>query len=157
MNSLKKITIVISIFFVNYLFAQQPEKEPTISLEETLKFINSLLGDKIVFDLKDGDIIIKYYDNKNRLFRTDRVDTEHLDWKHISYAEEDMLFVLPCYEDDGKCVERKFHITKEGDLYARTSFRLKRPEDFEPMKKAVTHLIRTVEEFDYRNNEPFDK
>ncbi|MCC7050225.1 MAG: hypothetical protein IT239_00395 [Bacteroidia bacterium] len=148
---------IITLFFTFCSFYSFAQNSPTISLDETIKFINAKLGSQIVFDLKNGDIIIKYYDDKNRLFRIDKADTEDLDWSRISYADEDMLFVIPCHEEDGKCIDRKYPIKKEEGLYARMTFKIQNVSDFESLKKAVTHLLRSIEEFDYRSNESFEK
>lgn len=152
---MKKILLLLTLIS-GFYFSGKAQENETISLEETLKYINTKLGSSIVFDLKNGDVTIKFYDDKNRLFRIDKADTEQLDWKNISFAEEDQLIIIPCYGEKNKCIERKFPLRKEGDLYARCSIKLVKAEDYEPLKKAITHLLRTVEEFDYKSTTPFE-
>jgi hypothetical protein len=152
---MKKIIYLLTLV-LGFYFSGFAQKNESIPVEETLKFINKKLGSNIVFDLKDGDIIVKFYDNKNKLFRVDQTDTENLDWKGISYAEEDNLIMIPCYGNKVKCIERKFPLKDEGDSYVRCTIKLTKPEDFQPLKNAITHLLRTVEEFDYKSTTPFE-
>lgn len=148
----KALTLIISVFL---LFSKSYAQE-SISLEETLKFINAKLAGKIIVDLKGGDVISKAFDEKNRLFRIDKMDTEHINWKGIYFDEDNSLIVIPCDGNSDKCVEREMVLYKEGGEYGRSTLRVEDPVKAAAIIKALQHLVRTVEDHTYKSTEPFE-
>jgi hypothetical protein len=131
-------------------------KAQSISLDETIKFINSKLSPSCKVDVKNGELLAEFYDKNGNLIRKDRADIDHLVPEKTMYSAEQKMIIVFCEEDD--CVERKLlGNTRVTRLYDRYPFVWEGEQKIaESIVKAFNHLIRTINEKGYKNNSPFE-
>ncbi len=130
--------------FSSFSYSQTPGKD------ETLQFMNQLLGPKTQFVLKGVNLTVSFYDDNSNLVREDKVPTTDLDLA-ISYEADAGLLVIPCMKDQPECVTRTLVVQKIKRGYGRLSIPVSNEKDFTSLKKALDHLIRITSEDGYKD------
>lgn len=130
--------------FCTLSYSQTPAKE------ETVAYINRMLGEQTKVELKGGTLFVTFRDENNKVVREDKVPTPDLDLK-ITYEQEGGLLCIPCFRDQPECVTRVLVVQKIKRGYGRLSIPVRSEKDFESLKKAFDHLIRITSEDGYKD------
>jgi hypothetical protein len=136
--------LALMSLFSTFSYSQTPGKD------ETLVFINRLLGEQTRVELKGGTLFVTFRDENNKVVREDKVPTPDLDLK-ITWEQEGGLLCIPCFRDQPECVTRVLVVQKIKRGYGRLSIPVRSEKDFESLKKAFDHLIRITSEDGYKD------
>lgn len=104
-GKLQFLVAVMSLFCLES-YSQSPSKQ------ETVAYINRMLGDKIQVELKGGTLFVTFRDEQQKVVREDKVPTPDLELK-ISYEKEGDYSVFPAsaislnVSPDAHCTENK--------------------------------------------------
>jgi len=139
----------LMLFWSQTAFAQHPGKN------ETVKYINDLIGPSKSLSIKTGTLVVTFRDEKNRLVREDRVPASDLDL-NIFYEEESGLLCIPCMKDYRECLTRVLVFQKVKRRYERFSMPVTDEVQYQKLKKAFDHLIRVLSEVKYRETVVLD-
>jgi hypothetical protein len=148
----RKFVLFVLVILINACKADAQ----SISIDQTLAFINSKFGNTCKVDVKNGYLLADFFDGNGQLIRKDKGDISHLDATKSSYSKDEKMLYLMC--DDEDCVERKLMgNTRVTRLYDRYPFVWEGDEkSADALIKAFNHLIRTLNEKGYKNNTPFE-
>ena len=143
--------LIFLIFIINSSFAQTRE---TISVEETLKYINTKLSGLVTVADNRGELIVKFYENGN-LNRTDKVPIEDLNAQAIDYLADEKAIVLKCIHKD--CIDRRLVTPKLHSQFSRISISGNFDSKTQSgLIKAFEHLLLTFQDPKYKNLTPFE-
>lgn len=144
-------------YIVIFLFISLSSMAQSISMEETIRYINNKLGADCSLDVVKGKLMAFYYD-KGKLDRKDKVNIAILDTNRIGFEKEGNILFISCKENEYDGVERillKDNIKKQ---YSRISFVI--PSDdksVEGMKAAFGHMLRLIQRKNkYERTQPFE-
>lgn len=130
--------------FSSFSYSQSPGKQ------ETVDYMNKILGDRIRVELKSGTILVSFRDENGNLLREDKAPSPDLDLA-ITYEPEDKLLCIPCMKDQPECVTRTLVVQKIKRGYGRLSIPVENEKDFYALRKAFDHLIRILSENKYKD------
>ncbi|MBL7922785.1 MAG: hypothetical protein JNL88_01165 [Bacteroidia bacterium] len=130
-------------------YSQSPGKQ------ETVEYINSILGEKARMEMKAGTLFVTFYNDQGKVIREDKVQTPDLDLA-ITYEEEEGLLCIPCMRDQPDCVLRVLTVQKVKRTYGRLSIPVSDSKTFHALRKAFDHLIRTTSEHGYKEAVTFE-
>lgn len=137
------LAAVMSLFWVKS-YSQTPTRQ------ETVEYINRILGEKTSVELKGGNIFVTFRDDKQQVIREDKAITPDLEL-NIAYEAEGKLLCIPCYRDQPECVIRTLVVQKIKRGYGRLSIPVTDEKQYEALRKAFDHLIRLVSEEGYKD------
>lgn len=129
--------------FSTISYSQTPNKT------ETVTYINSILGERTLVELKGGTLFVSFRDENNKVVREDKVPTYDLDLK-ITFEAEGGLLCIPCMKDQPECLTRTLVVQKVKRGYGRLSIPIRDEKQFESLRKAFDHLIRITSEDGYK-------
>jgi hypothetical protein len=111
----RKISLFVLVFIV---FGCKADAQ-SISIDQTLAFINTKFGKACKVDVKNGNLLADFFDQKGELIRKDNGEIEHLDAAKTVYAKDEKMIYIFCDSQD--CVERKLmgntRVTRFYDRY----------------------------------------
>lgn len=142
-GKLQCLVVVMSLFYLES-YSQTPTKQ------ETVAYINRILGNKTQVELKGGNLIITFLNDQQQVVREDKVPTPDLELK-ISYEKEGGLLCIPCFRDQPECVTRVLTVQKIKRGYGRLSIPVDDEQQYEALRKAIDHLIRITSEEGYKD------
>ena len=145
--------LFVFVFFSVFFFSGNIQAQQ-ISIDETINFINRILGDDVKLENKKG-LTVSFYKN-GEIYRRDIVGLEDLDPETIKYSEEEKYISIHCYSAAEGCVDRKLFESKIRRGYKRITF----PADVDESRQklligAFDHLIRLYSDPDYEGNGSF--
>jgi hypothetical protein len=127
----------------------------SITMDETLAFVNNKLGKEVKIEIVRGSIVAKYF-NGGEMFREDIAPCKLLDHSEINYDTANRIFYINC-EGNALCVDRILYERKIKRQYVRISFPVDLSDaDVASLQKAMKHMIRLVVERKYQSNVPFE-
>ena len=142
-GKLQCLVAVMSLFCLES-YSQSPTRQ------ETVDYINRILGEKTKVELKGGNIFVTFMDEQRKVIREDKATTPDLELK-ITYEQEGKLLCIPCYRDQPECVTRTLVMQKIKRGYGRLSIPVTDEKQYETLRKAFDHLIRIVSEEGYKD------
>jgi hypothetical protein len=149
--------IIVTFFFIVFSFKSFSQE---ITMQQTLDYVNQKLGGRCSVDVSKG-VIISVYQVNGKNVREDQVNISDLDIGSIKYNAQESIFSINCKGSPGKkCVSRELWTIGPSSVYrpyARISWEAYLDEKgAEGMKKAFTHMIRSVIDPKYKSSEPFE-
>lgn len=136
-------------FFSMESYSQSPGKD------ETLSYINQVLGQRTEVNIRSGTILVKFYDQQAQYIREDKVPSPDLDLP-MYYEAENNLLCIPCAKDVPGCVTRTLVVQKVKKAYDRLSIPVTDEAMYKRLEKAFDHLIRLYSEDGYKNEISLD-
>ena len=125
------------------------------SISTTLDYINMKLAGKCKVDVKNGYLLAEFTENGS-VIRKDKVGIEDLDPEKTEFSEESGMIILYCKVKE--CAERKLMgNTKVTQLQNNVPILFSGDKaQAASVMKAFNHLIRTINEPNYKNNTSFE-
>lgn len=129
----------------------------TISIDETLTYINSKLQPKVKAEVKAGHLFLTFTNDRGEVYRKDKVALDHLDHTEIEFVEEEKMINLKCL-NGAECDIRDLNTnTKVTRHYNRVNIVFDGDEKTtEGLLKAFRHLVKLVNVKSYTEHEPFE-
>lgn len=142
-GKLQCLVAVMSLFCLKS-YSQSPTKQ------ETVEYINRILGEKTKAELKGGTLFFTFFDDQQKVVREDKVPTPDLELK-ITFEKDGGLLCIPCFRDQPECVTRVLTVQKIKRGYGRLSIPVRDEQQYEALRKALDHLIRITSEEGYKD------
>lgn len=152
MHKVKQIILLLLFFSAKFSFSQG------ITLTETLTYLNEKFKGKYVFDVKAGQLTLDCYNNGTKI-RQDKVYISDLNPLSLTYSEEEKAVILKCLDDKGDCIDRRLLTQKSKNYYKRIAFLMEgeTEKSINGVQRALTHLIRLIQDKSYKSAEPFEE
>lgn len=138
------------LFAQSYLFSSAQ----SITMEETLTYINNKLSGKYIIEVKKGLLFLSSFKEEVKMMDETAQITDLI--PDVIYSEEEQSLIIKCADGD-KCVQREQYLVKEKNYLSR--IKIATPLDEKAVKglqKAFLHLIKLVYDPKYKNAEPFE-
>jgi hypothetical protein len=128
--------------------------QENISIQQTLDYINNKFNNNVVVSINYGVIIATYNEGGNK-YREDQCNIKDLDADKVVYNPKTKMLLLNCKSPTQKCITREF--LEKRLYYNRISFELNASgKTIDGLVHAFKHLIRSVNEKNYKSAEPFE-
>ncbi len=146
------INVLIAVLML-FLSAKSQAQE-NITVQQTLDYINSKFNGKYVVSINYGVLIATYFDGETK-YREDQAPVKDLSADHVYFNSKTGMLLVNCTNPQKKCVTREF--LGKRLFYSRISFPINYPsKTTDGLVKAFQHLIRLINEKNYKSAEPFE-
>ncbi|CAN5603375.1 hypothetical protein BH11BAC2_BH11BAC2_15200 [soil metagenome] len=136
--------LILMLTFSSKSYSQSPKKD------ETLAYINRMLGTSCQVDLKGGTMMVSFRDPEGKLLREDKAQIMDLEFD-VNYDQEYHLLCMPCLKDVAGCVTRTLMVQKSKRETDRISIAVEDESKYKNLQKAFEHLIRLEAEHGYKD------
>ncbi len=147
----------IVICVLSFLNVQKGNAQ-NITMEETVKYINSKFDGKCKLEVIKGFVQAQFYEGRE-VYRKDKVAVNDLDMMKMGFEKEESLFFIPCKGDQEGCVERNLYVNKIKKQYSRLSFVVENNQkNIDGLSEAFIHLYKLVDgPSGYSRTKPFEQ
>ena len=151
MNSLvlKGMACLLLVVGTQSMCAQE-----TIPVKETVAFLNTKLRGQCTLKVKRETLYAEFI-KRGAMYRKDKVILDEIDTTAIAYMPEENGVVMKCLSQSKDCILRE--LPERGIIrnYDRIKFN-STDADQAALVKALTHLVKTIQNDSYRSTEPFE-
>ena len=158
----EKINIHFVFFFLLFIISNNMliYAQKDITMEETIKYINGELKGGCTVDVVKGSLLFECKEN-GKVMRGDKVMIDDLDVQSIKYQDDEKAIIVKCNENSEGCILRhqtEYTVNNRKNYFNRINFLIDPdPKTVKGMIRAITHMMRLVQERKYHSSQPFEE